>query len=371
MCDIKKLCSCGEVPEGVDYWKLEFFYGQLPSWGLLVKTRPEHRKLAKEARDQGARILGPMPMPMFKELYHGIAEPEHLERAIKAEERWLNEHNQFDFDYQPFEGDRLMFYVGGEEIAFSFMKGRWAHYPHQAYSVDDRMNLDACAEDRTARSRAALYFQSRYNSNPNNRKQNNTMSDTDYKKTRIVDRGDLAWGGNPEEGTRIVPENAEPANPKSEGNKTTILGFSKGSVPTGPGATAQPSQDAMTDPVAAWLVIVQGPGKGTSVQVGYGWSTIGREVSNRIVLNFGDASITGEKHARILYDSDDREFKVTHESGINATKVNGKSIDSATILKAGDRIKIGATILRFVPFCGADFDWSTPDEAGTSDEKKA
>ncbi|MFZ4593624.1 MAG: FHA domain-containing protein [Verrucomicrobiaceae bacterium] len=200
------------------------------------------------------------------------------------------------------------------------------------------------------------------------------MSDTDYKKTRIVDRGDLAWGGTPDAGTRIVPENAEPSIPKPskpEGNKTTILGFSKGSVPTASGAVEQPPHDAMTDPVAAWLVVVQGPGKGTSVQVGYGWSTIGREASNRIVLNFGDASITGEKHARILYDSDDREFKVTHESGINATKVNGKSIDSATILKAGDRIKIGATILRFVPFCGTDFDWSTAEESGTSDEKKA
>jgi len=126
----------------------------------------------------------------------------------------------------------------------------------------------------------------------------------------------------------------------------------------------------MTDPVVAWLVIVQGPGKGTSVQVGYGWNTIGREASNRIVIDFGDTSISGEKHARILYDSDEREFQIEHKEGINATKVNGKTITNSA-LKAGDLIKIGSTIMRFVPFCSADFDWSTADEAGTSEGKKA
>lgn len=164
MCDTKKLCTCDEVREGEDHWKLEFFYGQWPSWGGLIETRPEHRKLAEEARDKGAGILGPMPMPMFKQLHRGIAEPEHLERAIKAEESWLNENNQFDFEYEPFEGDRLMFFVGGEEIAFSFKNGEWKHLPHQAYSVDHRFGVDAEAKDRAARQRAATYFQSRYKS---------------------------------------------------------------------------------------------------------------------------------------------------------------------------------------------------------------
>lgn len=162
MCEIKKLCTCDVVREGEDYWKLEFFYGQSPSWGELIETRPEHENLAKEACENGADIMGPMPIPLFKELHHGIAEPEHLERAIKAEEDWLNENNQFDFEYEPFEGDRLMFFVGGEEIAFSFMKGKWKHLPHQAYSEDYRIDIDAEAEDQAARERAASYFQSRY-----------------------------------------------------------------------------------------------------------------------------------------------------------------------------------------------------------------
>jgi len=158
MCDVKKLCTCSEVPDGADYWKLECHYGHWPSWGQLVETRPEHRELAEEARAKGAGILGPLPMPRFKKLYAGLADRSHLQKAVDAEADWLNKANRFDFDYQPFEGDRLMFVIGGEEIAFSYQKGEWRHRPHQAYSKDTRMGIDAEAEDRIARAKAAAHI---------------------------------------------------------------------------------------------------------------------------------------------------------------------------------------------------------------------
>ncbi|RBP41239.1 FHA domain-containing protein [Roseimicrobium gellanilyticum] len=192
------------------------------------------------------------------------------------------------------------------------------------------------------------------------------MSDTDYKKTKIVSRSELAWGspsemeGSSTDGTILYGQQDQapapaPAQPKKPG--TMILGI--------------PSLDNTRNAVAGWLVIVQGPGKGTSVQVGYGWSSIGRDLTNRIVLNFGDTSITGDKHAKILYDSEARKFKVANDEGLNPTRVNGEAIDSAVVLKNGDLIKIGATLLRFVPFCGADFDWNEPEATGTSGEAKA
>ena len=165
MCEIKKLCTCDEVSLGQDHWKLEFHYGQCPSWGKLIETRLEHKELANIAREKGANIRGPLPIPLFKELYHGIAAAEHLKRVIAAEENWLNECNQFDFEYEPFNGDRLMFFVGGEEIAFTYFNGEWAHRPHQGYSADDRSGIDAAAEDRAARDRAASYFRSKYETN--------------------------------------------------------------------------------------------------------------------------------------------------------------------------------------------------------------
>lgn len=207
------------------------------------------------------------------------------------------------------------------------------------------------------------------------------MSQTDYKKTVIVERTDLAWGGPAPEGTTIVTDQTAaaappplPATPGSSASPkgTTILGFS--SQRTGEGVTATPAPgpaNPMTDPVAGWLVIVQGPGRGASVQVGYGWSTVGREPGNRMVLDFGDGSITGQDHARILYDPETREFGITNSRGVNPTRVNGKAIHAVVPLVAGDLVKIGSTALRFVPFCGPDFDWSTADAGETSTEKKA
>ena len=158
MCDIKKLCTCEAVPDGDDHWRLEFHYGSYPSWGKVVDTRPEHRDLAEEAMKKSEHVAGPLPMPKFKELHRGVADVEHMQLVIEAEENWLNERNQFDFDYEPFQGDRLMFTIGGYEIAFSFREGQWKHYPHQAYSQDYRRGIDAPSEDKIARSKAADYL---------------------------------------------------------------------------------------------------------------------------------------------------------------------------------------------------------------------
>lgn len=158
MCEIKKLCTCSEVPAGGDYWRLEFHYGAWPSWSHLVETRPEHRELAEEAQSKSAGMKGPMPMPLFKELHIGVAEQTHMLKVVQAEEDWLNEANQFDFDYEPFEGDRLMFYIGGENIPFSYEEGRWTHCPHLAHIRDHRSGVDGKKMDEIARRKAARHL---------------------------------------------------------------------------------------------------------------------------------------------------------------------------------------------------------------------
>ena len=102
--------------------------------------------------------MGPLPMPQFKELFKGVADFTQMEKVVEAEVEWLNEGNPFDFEYEPFEGDRLMYVIGGQEIAFSYKKGSWKHYPHQAYSVDARRGVDARAEDIKARKIAKDYL---------------------------------------------------------------------------------------------------------------------------------------------------------------------------------------------------------------------
>ena len=111
--------------------------------------------------------------------------------------------------------------------------------------------------------------------------------------------------------------------------------------------------------VTQWLVIVGGPGLGAFRPVYEGNNTIGRAPSNRIPLDFGDETISSEEQAYIRYDSADRAFLfVPNLSKTNVVVVNSKKPTSAVDLSAMDVIVMGRTQLVFMPFCGAEFDWS-------------
>lgn len=113
-------------------------------------------------------------------------------------------------------------------------------------------------------------------------------------------------------------------------------------------------------PVVGWLVVIGGPGQGRDVRITPGMNTIGRE-SGGIVLNFGDESISREKHAMLAYDPDGNSFMIAHGDGKNLTKVNGRTLMSPQELGAYDRIRMGNTEMVFVPLCGQDFSWSPPN----------
>jgi len=187
----------------------------------------------------------------------------------------------------------------------------------------------------------------------------------DNRKTRLIQRSDTPWGraeisGGDAGGTVQVPSPTAfpqaPAVPKP--GQTVLMG-----VPT--------STDPMQDPVTGWLVIVKGPGKGSSVKVGYQINTIGRDLSNRIALNFGDMGISSSKHAVLGYDPMTRKFLFQHSQGSNFTYLNGNPILAQVELKNGDIMRLGSTVLRFVAFCGEDFDWEASEEITGNEPKKA
>ncbi|HZT46345.1 MAG TPA: biotin/lipoyl-containing protein, partial [Hyphomicrobiaceae bacterium] len=66
--------------------------------------------------------------------------------------------------------------------------------------------------------------------------------------------------------------------------------------------------DVDADPVAGWLVVVKGPGRGGFRPVYVGMNSIGRDPGQRISLSFGDDSISREEHAYIAYDEEQRQF---------------------------------------------------------------
>ena len=121
----------------------------------------------------------------------------------------------------------------------------------------------------------------------------------------------------------------------------------------------------MDDPVVGWLVVVQGPGKGRAVQLGYGSNSLGRGATDRLKLDFGDDQISRNGHAVVTYDPRGRKFYVQHGGGTNLTYLGGQPVLAPAELPPQGRIGIGKTVLRFVPFCGAEFDWQ--DSEGSED----
>ena len=80
------------------------------------------------------------------------------------------------------------------------------------------------------------------------------------------------------------------------------------------------------EPVVGWLVVIGGPGLGAYRPIFEGNNTLGRNKSQRIPIDFGDSSISGEEQVYIRYDSSDKSFLlVPNLTKTNVVAVNDKS----------------------------------------------
>ena len=116
----------------------------------------------------------------------------------------------------------------------------------------------------------------------------------------------------------------------------------------------------MAGPVAGWLVIIAGPGRGEVLRLGYGVNDIGSGPDARVRLNFGDATIAPDNHAAIIYTTRSRRFYLA-QSIASETWLNGQPVQESVELVGGETVRFGQTQLRFVPLCGPGFDWRDGD----------
>lgn len=123
-----------------------------------------------------------------------------------------------------------------------------------------------------------------------------------------------------------------------------------------------PAGDPMGDPPVGWLVIVDGPGKGSVATLGIGVNSIGRDQSERVSLDYGDKMISRTNHGTITYDPRGRKFYVQHGGGKNLTYVGDEPVLAPRELAPLTQLQMGETILRFVPLCGTGFSWN--DDSG-------
>ena len=159
------------------------------------------------------------------------------------------------------------------------------------------------------------------------------------------------------------------AAPEEEDDQTVILPAAKASASTQSDVQPEISEQIVQtkfDPPVGWLVIREGPGRGSYRPVFYGQNAIGRSATQRINLDFGDLRISREEHAFLIYDEISRRFYLRDNGKTNLVRINGVPVMAPTEIYHQDQITIGSTQLLFVALCGHGFDWLA-DEATHSD----
>jgi len=161
-------------------------------------------------------------------------------------------------------------------------------------------------------------------------------------------------------GTTLIDEPGK--TPKREGTSLVDSPTGTGTKlvePLGNKATESAAESAgeSDSPVVGWLVIIDGPGRGKSIEMGFGMNIIGRSKSNRIALDYGDTQISGEDHFRIAYDGQNSNFHLIPGRGTNLVYVGGSPLLNPTELTAGAEMTVGSTTMRFVPLCTDEWNW--------------
>ena len=151
-----------------------------------------------------------------------------------------------------------------------------------------------------------------------------------------------------------VKSKSVPAAPKVEEHKIPAPLHSEGEG-------HQPPLEAFS-PVVGWLVILEGPGRGASLTLGFGMNHMGRSASNRIILDFGDEKISPKTHTTLTYDPRGKKFYV--QPGLDTMDLTYlgeepllKPVLMPTEIFGGESITLGRTKLKFVAFCGPQFSW--------------
>jgi len=113
---------------------------------------------------------------------------------------------------------------------------------------------------------------------------------------------------------------------------------------------------AKADPVVGWLVCIEGPNIGQDYRLHSERNFIGRSAEMDVNIDL-DNHVSRGIHAVISYNPENGKFRFAAGETRGIVYVNGREVDSALELTPGDKIKVGDTVLEFVPFCHKGFNW--------------
>lgn len=116
-----------------------------------------------------------------------------------------------------------------------------------------------------------------------------------------------------------------------------------------------------SEPVVGWLVCIEGKHFGEDFRLTGGRNFIGRSAAMDVALT-GDASISRDKHAVILYEPRQNIFMIQPGDSKELSYLNDKVILQAEVIKAYDVLSMGNTKLMFIPFCSEKFQWNDSEK---------
>lgn len=110
------------------------------------------------------------------------------------------------------------------------------------------------------------------------------------------------------------------------------------------------------DLLVGWLVCISGPMKGKDYRLYSGFNRIGRNLDSDICVQ--DPEVSGTMHCAVVYDEKGGCFYVAPGKGTN-TYLNQNAIMKAVEIQEQDQIRVGSSVLEFVPFCKGEHTWKT------------
>lgn len=147
---------------------------------------------------------------------------------------------------------------------------------------------------------------------------------------------------------------------RRRGKGTSIDPRGRGTRLHRPGFSEDEGEETDGGPVTGWLVVLEGPGRGRAVELGFGLNTIGASPDNRVQIDFGDPGISREEHFSIAYDAMNRKFHLIRGRGKNLVYVDGAPLTDARDLAPNTDLRVGDTALRFIALCGEAWAWPEP-----------
>ena len=110
-----------------------------------------------------------------------------------------------------------------------------------------------------------------------------------------------------------------------------------------------------TRPVVGWLVCVQGPDVGKDFRLHTDFNRVGRAEYQDVCLS--DETVSRE-HFTIAHDKvNNHYFAEMNSGGRTMVYINGYPLGGRVVLKKGDQIKVGNSLLVFIPLEQQDVKW--------------